>query len=71
MRGNSWTSYRLPTQRDERLGWTGDRKSSPPTASFIYDVSGFLQSWLVDLVIEQGKADGIVPQVIQWCWIGQ
>jgi alpha-L-rhamnosidase len=64
MRGNFLD---IPTdcpQRDERLGWTGDLQVFSPTASFIYDASGFLQSWLVDLAIEQRKAGGIVPQVI-------
>ncbi len=64
MRGNFLD---IPTdcpQRDERLGWTGDLQVFSPTASFLYDVSGFLQSWLVDLAIEQYKAGGIVPQVV-------
>lgn len=64
MRGNFLD---IPTdcpQRDERLGWTGDIQVFSPTASFLYDVSGFLQSWLVDLYIEQKKYGGIVPQVI-------
>ncbi|MCA9952509.1 MAG: family 78 glycoside hydrolase catalytic domain, partial [Anaerolineales bacterium] len=64
MRGNFLD---IPTdcpQRDERLGWTGDLQVFSPTASFLYDASGFLQSWLVDLAIEQCKAGGIVPQVV-------
>ena len=55
----------LPTdcpQRDERLGWTGDIQVFAPTASFLYDVRGFLDSWLRDLAIEQ--VDGIVPFVV-------
>ena len=31
-------------QRDERLGWTGDIQVFAPTASFLYDVRGFLDS---------------------------
>jgi alpha-L-rhamnosidase len=64
MRGNF---VDIPTdcpQRDERLGWTGDLQVFSPTASFLYDVSGFLQSWLADLAVEQAKAGGIVPPVI-------
>jgi alpha-L-rhamnosidase len=64
MRGNF---VDVPTdcpQRDERLGWTGDLQIFSPTASFLYDASGFLQSWLADLAIEQRKAGGIVPQVV-------
>ncbi|MEI3846756.1 MULTISPECIES: alpha-L-rhamnosidase [unclassified Microbacterium] len=55
----------LPTdcpQRDERLGWTGDIQVFAPTASFLYDVRGFLDSWLRDLALEQ--VDGVVPFVV-------
>ncbi len=51
-------------QRDERLGWTGDIQVFAPTASFLYDVRGFLSSWLVDLEIEQDVGHGIVPFVV-------
>ena len=57
----------LPTdcpQRDERLGWTGDIQVFAPTASFLYDVRGFLDSWLVDLAIEQEVGGGVVPFVV-------
>lgn len=63
MRGNFLD---LPTdcpQRDERLGWTGDIQVFAPTASFLYDVSGFLSGWLEDLAAEQ-HADGGVPYVV-------
>ena len=46
-------------QRDERLGWTGDLQVFVPTASYLYDTSGMLRSWLADLAAEQ--ADGVVP----------
>jgi len=65
MRGNFLD---IPTdcpQRDERLGWTGDIQVFTPTASFLYDSSGFLQSWLKDLKVEQRRfGDGVVPPVI-------
>ena len=64
MRGNF---FDVPTdcpQRDERLGWTGDLEVFAPTASFLYDVSGFLTSWLQDLSADQQDANGIVPIVI-------
>lgn len=64
MRGNFLD---IPTdcpQRDERLGWTGDLQVFSPTASFLYDVSGVLRSWLRDLTIEQRRMGGIVPHVI-------
>lgn len=64
MRGNF---FDIPTdcpQRDERLGWTGDLEVFVPTATFLYDVSGFLQSWLRDLAVEQNKLGGSVPHVV-------
>lgn len=64
MRGNFLDVPTDCPQRDERLGWTGDIQIFSPTASFIYDVSGFLQSWLIDLAAEQCKFDGLVPQVV-------
>lgn len=53
----------IPTdcpQRDERLGWTGDIQVFAPTAAGLYDVSGFLASWLKDVAAEQ-LPDGTVP----------
>ncbi len=64
MRGNF---FDVPTdcpQRDERLGWTGDIQVFAPTASFLYNVAGFLQSWLADLAAEQAAAGGIVPYFV-------
>jgi alpha-L-rhamnosidase len=63
MRGNV---VGVPTdcpQRDERLGWTGDLQVFGPTASYLYDVGGFLRDWLADLAAEQ-RADGMVPMVV-------
>lgn len=60
MRGNF---VDIPTdcpQRDERVGWTGDLQVFAPTATFLYDCSGVLDSWLRDLAIEQ-LPDGTVP----------
>jgi alpha-L-rhamnosidase len=51
-------------QRDERLGWTGDIAAFSPTAAYLYDVSGFLDSWLADVDLEQAHADGMVPFVV-------
>ena len=64
MRGNFLD---IPTdcpQRDERLGWTGDIQVFAPTACFLYDSAGFLQSWLADLAAEQRDAGGVVPFVV-------
>jgi alpha-L-rhamnosidase len=63
MRGNF---FAIPTdcpQRDERLGWTGDIQIFAPAAAFLYDVDGFLRSWLADLAAEQTPA-GSVPHVV-------
>jgi alpha-L-rhamnosidase len=51
-------------QRNERLGWTGDLAVFAPSAAYLYDVSGFLSDWLVDLDVEQRHADGLVPVVV-------
>jgi alpha-L-rhamnosidase len=62
-RGNFFS---IPTdcpQRDERLGWTGDIQVFTPTASFLFDVAGFLTSWLSDLAAEQAEK-GVVPVVV-------
>lgn len=64
MRGNFLDVPTDCPQRDERLGWTGDLEVFSPTATFLYDVSGLLQSWLKDLAVEQRKAGGSVPHVI-------
>jgi alpha-L-rhamnosidase len=64
MRGNFLD---IPTdcpQRDERLGWTGDIQVFAPTATFLYNTAGFLQSWLSDLAAEQADAGGVVPHVV-------
>ena len=61
MRGNF---VDVPTdcpQRDERLGWTGDLAVFAPTASYLYDTTGMLRSWLADLAVEQADNDGVVP----------
>lgn len=53
----------IPTdcpQRDERLGWTGDLQVFAPAASYLYDCSGMLRSWLRDVAVEQ-LPDGTVP----------
>ncbi|UUU29757.1 glycoside hydrolase family 78 protein [Streptomyces sp. CA-210063] len=63
MRGNF---VDVPTdcpQRDERLGWTGDIQVFAPTAAFLFDTAGFLDSWLADLAAEQ-QPDGSVPFVV-------
>ena len=63
MRGNFLDVPTDCPQRDERLGWTGDIQVFAPTAMFLYDSAGFLESWLADLAAEQ-KPDGSVPYVV-------
>ena len=53
---------RLPAAR-RAAGWTGDIQVFAPTASFLYDVRGFLDSWLRDLALEQERG-GVVPFVV-------
>ncbi|AIY02689.1 hypothetical protein ART_3090 [Arthrobacter sp. PAMC 25486] len=63
MRGNFLDVPTDCPQRDERLGWTGDIQVFAPTASALFDVSGFLSSWLTTLGDDQ-LSDGTVPAVI-------
>ncbi len=52
-------------QRDERLGWTGDIAAFAASASFQFDTSDFLDSWLADLLAEtQHAPDRGVPLVV-------
>ena len=52
----------IPTdcpQRDERMGWTGDIAVFSPTACFNFDMSGFLEKWMLDVQAEQLPGGGI------------
>lgn len=63
MRGNF---LGIPTdcpQRDERLGWTADIQVFAPTATFLYDCTELLDSWLKDLSAAQ-MPDGSIPVII-------
>jgi alpha-L-rhamnosidase len=70
MRGNFLS---IPTdcpQRDERLGWTGDMAVFGRTATFLYDTTAMLSSWLKDVAIEQaidplGRPPMVVPNVLE------
>lgn len=61
-RGNFLTVPTDCPQRDERMGWTGDAQVFAATASFNYDVRGFMRKWLRDLRDGQ-LANGSVPHV--------
>ena len=52
----------IPTdcpQRDERMGWTGDIAIFSRTACFNFDMSRFLNKWLLDVMAEQLPSGGI------------
>lgn len=54
-------------QRFERYGWTADAQLFAPTATFNFNVAGFLASWLKDLAADQRPSGGvpwIVPDVL-------
>ncbi len=65
MRGNFMDVPTDCPQRDERLGWAGDLAVFAPSASFLYDCSGMLSSWLADVAVEQ-EAYGTVPFYVPW-----
>ena len=48
-------------QRDERMGWTGDIALFSRTAAFHMYVPAFLNHYMVNLMLEQGKLGGAVP----------
>jgi alpha-L-rhamnosidase len=50
------------SQRDERLGWTGDIQAFSSTAAFNEDASGYLGQWLQTLRDSQSSA-GAFPDV--------
>ena len=49
-------------QRDERLGWTSDLQLVLPAAEYTFDLSRFLEKWLVDPELGQSE-DGSYPPV--------
>ena len=52
----------IPTdcpQRDERMGWTGDIAVFSPTACYNFDMSRFLEKWMLDVQAEQLRGGGI------------
>ena len=56
----------IPTdcpQRDERMGWTGDIAVFAETATYNFELTAFLNKWLLDLRKEQLKSGG-VPNTI-------
>lgn len=62
--------FEIPTdcpQRDERLGWTGDAQVFAPTATYLFDMAGFLTKWLRDMCDTQTSAGSfadVAPRVV-------
>ena len=50
-------------QRDERMGWTGDAQAFCPTANYNMDCGAFYAKYIRDLLEEQKRLDGKVPDV--------
>lgn len=52
----------IPTdcpQRDERMGWTGDIALFSPAAVYNFEITRFLEKWLLDVKAEQTWGGGI------------
>ena len=62
-RGNYLEAPTDCPQRDERLGWTGDTQFFIRTASYNYDVSSFIERWLVTIATDEQGEDGTFPDV--------
>jgi alpha-L-rhamnosidase len=64
-------NYRgMPTdcpQRDERMGWLGDRAVGSHGESFIFDINNLYAKWLDDIEQSQ-REDGSVPDVAPNYW---
>ena len=54
------------SQRDERLGWTGDTQIFAATASYNMDTCAFYTKHMKDLRLEQEKLDGGIPFVVPY-----
>ena len=67
IRGN----YRsIPTdcpQRDERQGWLGDRSAESRGESYIFNIAGLYNKWLVDMQDAQ-RDNGSLPDVAPSYW---
>jgi alpha-L-rhamnosidase len=67
IRGN----YRsMPTdcpQRDERMGWLGDRAGGAPGEMFLFDVSNVYRKWMDD-IRESQAVNGCVPDIAPPFW---
>ncbi len=68
VRGN----YRsIPTdcpQRDERMGWLGDRSVVSRSESYLFDVAAFYSKWVTDIADAQ-RPTGSIPDVAPAYWV--
>jgi alpha-L-rhamnosidase len=68
VRGN----YRsIPTdcpQRDERMGWLGDRSVVSRSESYLHDVAAFYNKWVTDIEDAQ-RPTGSIPDVAPAYWV--
>ncbi|MBU3666726.1 MAG: hypothetical protein FGM15_12745, partial [Chthoniobacterales bacterium] len=54
-------------QRDERMGWLGDRAMGASGEMFLFDVQAFYRKWAHDIMLAQ-SADGCVPDIAPPFW---
>ncbi len=60
----------MPTdcpQRDERMGWLGDRAGGAPSEMFLFDLANFYRKWLDDIRDAQAP-NGCIPDVAPAFW---
>lgn len=57
------------SQRDERMGWTGDAQVFSPTAMYLEDTYAFYAKYLYDMAKEQSVLGGKVPYVVPSCGV--
>ena len=64
-------NYRsMPTdcpQRDERMGWLGDRGGGAPGEMFLFDVQKHYRKWLADIRLAQAP-NGCLPDIAPPFW---
>ncbi len=60
----------MPTdcpQRDERMGWLGDRAGGAPSEMFLFDLANFYRKWLDDIRDAQAP-NGCIPDIAPAFW---
>lgn len=67
IRGNYRSMPMDCPQRDERMGWLGDRGGGAPGEMFLFDVSKVYRKWMDDIRDAQG-VNGCVPDIAPPFW---